>query len=168
MSLNILTGGTQPGPWHAASDISEGAWYIVNVQTHKSKRMGLIKGYGTNYYDAAKTEALKRNSILFEKARAENKLPTLLGISPEMDAAVEHALKADRNTRDLLGAIREGDDLACRVAQAATRDPLYDLAWDLIRNGLNAAKFTEIISHACRDYPKEAADKVLEYMKRGR
>ena len=81
---------------------------------------------------------------------------------------MEHALKTDKDTRDILEAIRDGDDLACRIAQAASRDPLYDLAWSLLREGFTAEQAAERLSHAQRDYPKEASDKVLGFMKKGR
>lgn len=54
-------GSTQGGPWHVASKPKGRNWYIVNVKTGSSKKIGPISAK-VNYFDRAVSEAQRRNN----------------------------------------------------------------------------------------------------------
>ncbi|WP_422902892.1 hypothetical protein [Propionivibrio sp.] len=45
-------------------------WGIINTVTGKTKKIGLVKHCGINYFDRAKAEAGQRNMLLLIKALA--------------------------------------------------------------------------------------------------
>lgn len=54
------------GPWQVCSGgpftgYSDRTWYIVNIETGKTKKIGPVTGKGKNYHDAACEEAKRRN-----------------------------------------------------------------------------------------------------------
>lgn len=49
-------------PWRVTE--YHGFWYIVNLESHKGKRIGRVGCRRVNYYDRAKAEARKRNLAL--------------------------------------------------------------------------------------------------------
>ncbi len=62
--FETITDGTLGGPWHVAEKVEpmlDANWYIVNVDTGKSKKIGRAKKNGTNFYDKAIEEAKRRN-----------------------------------------------------------------------------------------------------------
>lgn len=47
-------------------------WYIVNLETRMGKKIGPVRLKGTNYFDKARQEAIKRNAVYAgRKAQAE-------------------------------------------------------------------------------------------------
>jgi hypothetical protein len=58
--FDLLTGSSD-GPWYVGSKPNGIWWYIVNSQTHTSKKIGTVKSRGVNYYDLAVQEAQRRN-----------------------------------------------------------------------------------------------------------
>jgi hypothetical protein len=85
----VITMGTLCGPWHVTSKGSY--WYILNILTLTTKRIGKVRGHGTNYCDRAKYIARERN-CLFLKEHLKD-LPLYLGRYPEFDEVIASTLK---------------------------------------------------------------------------
>jgi hypothetical protein len=52
------------GPWQVGErtgPTSDNFWYIVNKDTGESKKIGPVRLRGTNYFDRAEAEAVRRN-----------------------------------------------------------------------------------------------------------
>jgi hypothetical protein len=85
-----ITAGTQTGPWHVTSKGK--AWYIVNMLTLTTKKIGGPSiGRGLNYFDRAIEIARKRNAKFLKEHREE--LPLYLGRYPEFDKTITEVLK---------------------------------------------------------------------------
>lgn len=61
----LLTGGYGTGPWFKANKGND--WYIVNVETGQHKKVGPVRGRGTNYSDKASQLAQRRNEEINQK-----------------------------------------------------------------------------------------------------
>lgn len=48
-----------PGPWYPAS--RGNFWYIINIDTHRKKKMGPFRWSGVNHFDRSVEEANRRN-----------------------------------------------------------------------------------------------------------
>lgn len=59
----VFSTGT-PGPWGV--DSTSTGWYVVHKETRLGKRIGRVGGKGTNYFDRAIKEAMRRNDLSFE------------------------------------------------------------------------------------------------------
>ena len=60
------------GPWQVCSGrpgcgYSSKTWYILNIKTGRTKKIGPVKLKGKNYFDAACEEALRRNVLHFRE-----------------------------------------------------------------------------------------------------
>lgn len=63
----LLTGGHGTGPWFKAN--KDNNWYIVNVETGQSKKVGPVRRKGTNYSDKASEMAQQRNDEISKTGR---------------------------------------------------------------------------------------------------
>lgn len=91
-----ITTGTLIGPWHVASlndgGGRAGSWYIVNVDTKQSKRIGPVRMKGKNWHDEAMDVARERNEKYLRGLDPEI-LPTMIGKSDRLDQAIGKILK---------------------------------------------------------------------------
>lgn len=79
---------TIKGPWQVTSKGHQ--WYIINILTGTTKRIGKVRGHGVNFCDRAKDIAKERNAAFFSK---KEELPQYLGRHPELDAAISQVLQ---------------------------------------------------------------------------
>jgi hypothetical protein len=84
-----ITDGTLTGPWHVTARGK--FWYIINMLTLTTKRIGKMKGRGVNYCDRAKDIARERNALFLKENK--EKLPLYLGRYPEFDKTISEVLK---------------------------------------------------------------------------
>lgn len=86
-----ITAGALTGPWHVISTSKSRVWYIVNMLTLTTKKIGKVRMRGTNYFDRAVETARKRNVEFLKKNK--EKLPLYLGRYPEFDKTIVETLK---------------------------------------------------------------------------
>ena len=98
ITIEVLT-----GPWHVASsdkpqgDVpSANHWYIVNMLTGKSKKIGRVRTTGMNFCDRATVIARERNKEFLAKHMREKTLPTFLGINKEFDKTIAQHLQGEK------------------------------------------------------------------------
>jgi hypothetical protein len=166
MSMSILSAGTWPGPWHVGNTIGSGSgWFIVDIRTNKTKFIGGINAKRTNHFDNAQREANQRNAKIFNDARANSTLPTLLGINADMDQAVAMFLQDDTCTLD---KIREAADLAARIFHAANTDPMQQCYTDLRSGRLpntyrTKDEVVKVLSYAREKPTQDVINRLLKY-----
>jgi len=94
-----ITSGTLTGPWHVTSKGKY--WYIINMLTGTTKRIGLFRMSGTNYCDRAKDIARERNEVFLEEHKQE--LPQYMGRYPEFDKTIAEVLHGnDTQSQEVL------------------------------------------------------------------
>lgn len=96
-SFWVITMNTLKGPWHVTN--KGNIWYIINILTGTTKKIGKVRGHGTNYCDRAKDIAKERNAVFFSK---EKQLPQYLGRYPELDAAISEVLQKEKSNVQLV------------------------------------------------------------------
>ena len=61
--FDIITEGVIEGPWQVGSK-HDHFWYIINTINGKKRKIGPVRKSGTNYYDRAHAEAIRRNKLI--------------------------------------------------------------------------------------------------------
>ena len=84
----VITGNTLKGPWHVTSKGKN--WYIINILTETTVKIGPFRMSGMNYCDRAKMIARDRNEKFLADTR---ELPKYLGRHPEFDKTIAEVLQ---------------------------------------------------------------------------
>lgn len=99
MNINgwhIITMDTLSGPWHVSSKGK--FWYIINILTYTTKRIGSFRCSGINYFDRAQDIADERNKVFLKKRKHD--LPLYMGRYPEFDKTIAQVLQEQVPTTD--------------------------------------------------------------------
>jgi hypothetical protein len=101
--MHFITKNTLTGPWHVTSvhyslpHLKPGFWYIMDILTGRSKKIGpihgqakMVKRTGKNYFDRAVMVAKERNEAFFRDHKED--LPMYMGMDPDLDKAIIKAL----------------------------------------------------------------------------
>ena len=62
-----FTDNTLTGPWHVCSYRTSRFWYIINIETRVTRKIGPVKSKGSNNCDKARALARARNEKLQQK-----------------------------------------------------------------------------------------------------
>ena len=95
----VHTTYTLTGPWHVTG--RNNIWYIINILTGTTKRIGRTKGRGLNFHDRAVDVARERNEVFLRGHKQE--LPQYMGRYPEFDKTIAEVLHGnDTQSQEVL------------------------------------------------------------------